>query len=471
MIVTFTDGTTEIYEDDPFASGGQGNLYHSRDKRSVVKLYTTPDRLKTERLKKIITEFNVTRTSPGDSALRRPDHTIKDLFAWPNGISEKPQVGVRMRNVTYGGDYKPLHWWLSPKLLQKMPDAMRGTWLDRTRVASDMARIASKLHNSGLCHSDFSSNNFLANVALQRVVLIDLDSLVVPGVLPPEILGTGDYIAPEIVAASFRGDNTAKPSIDADLHSLAVLIYQLLLMRHPLRGPKNYDLNDPSRDDALMFGERALYIEDPNDTSNRPAKDFPGAWALGDEVEGIMRKAFTIGLRTPTQRPRASEWDEALLRLFDQIIPCSHEACVGKFFVLLRDRPAVCPWCGTAVKFPQTVPVLRLYRGVGQNGHFQVDKGRIVGWQGRTLHKWHIQADMAERGILKEEDKQPFAEVTYTREHGWQLRNLNISDLRLAEKGTVQPIQVGQPISLEHGQTLLIGTGGRLAQVTMQGIR
>ena len=39
MLITLKDGTTEQYVDEPFATGGQGILHLSRDKRWVVKLY------------------------------------------------------------------------------------------------------------------------------------------------------------------------------------------------------------------------------------------------------------------------------------------------------------------------------------------------------------------------------------------------------------------------------------------------
>lgn len=367
--------------------------------------------------------------------------------------------------------HKPLTWWVGARSFKRLSESIRGNWLDRTRVASNMARIAWKLHGSGLCHSDFSGDNFLANVSRQHIVLIDLDSLVVPGVLPPEMLGTGDYMAPEIVVSRTRhdhGSNSVRPSIYTDMHSLAVLIYQLLVMRHPLKGPKQHD-TDSERDDLLALGERALYIEDPEDRSNRPTGEFHGAWLLGDEVEALMRRAFTTGLRIPTQRPLAAEWGDALVRMADQIIPCSNEACTGKAFVLLRDRPAVCPWCGTKVPRPRRVPVLKLYYGVGQPGHYQADKGRIVGWQGRTLHNWHVQTDMLERAAVKQEERNALAEIQY-KQNTWIMTNMGIQGLRSAMNGTVRRIEVGQTIHLEHGQQLLLGGGhsARLALVSMQ---
>lgn len=465
MLVTLNDNTTELYDDEPFASGGQGQLYHSRDKRMIIKIYHKADPSRVAALNKIIGELNVTRLDP----------STKDLFAWPNAIVKKPSVGVRTGNVNYQMPHDQLTWWLSERtfrrLGQRAPD-LCGNWLDRTRVASQMARIAWKLHGSGLCHSDFSGDNFLANVARQHVVLIDLDSLVVPGVLPPEMIGTGDYMAPEIVISHSRADAEARPSIFTDLHSLAVLIYQLLLMRHPLKGPKQHH-SESEQDEKMALGEGALYIEDPNDTSNRPKGEFWGSWLLGEEVAGLMRRAFTGGLRNPTQRPIAAEWSDALLRMADQIIPCSNQqTCPGKAFVLLRDQPAVCPWCGTKVTFPGQVPVFRLYYGVGQAGHFQADKGRVVGWQGRTFHRWHVQSDISERAATRPEDRRPVAEVKFDRSDGWLLNNHSLPELKVAGQGALRHVPPGEAIPLQDGQQWLLGNGpsARLALVNMQAL-
>ena len=398
MRVTYNDGRSQEFDDLPFNSGGQGELYLSKDRQHVVKLYTSQlGARRLEALRKIIGEYNITKTTDPKTGQRVEDPRTTELFAWPDAIVRSPRSGIRMRNVNAAGEHKPLSWWVGSRTLKYIPDTMRGNWLDRTRVASLMARIAWKLHGSGLCHSDFSGDNFLAHVAAQKVVLIDLDNLVVPDVLPPEMLGTGDYMAPEIVIANDRKDGKPRPSIQTDLHSLAVLIYQLLLNRHPLRGPKTHDA-DAQRDDLLALGERALYIEDPDDRSNRPHSDFVGAWALGEEVEGLMRLAFTAGLKKPELRPLAATWGDALLRMADQLVPCANPACPQKAFILLANRPARCPWCGTPLKFPKEVPILRLYSTFGQKGHFHPDRAHIVGWHLRPLLRWHVYADVSEFG-------------------------------------------------------------------------
>ena len=471
MLVTLTTGLTEHYDDEPFSQGGQGTLHLSRDGRWVIKLYHQGDQRRIPGLNKIIDDLNVTKSDP----------SVASLFAWPDAIVRAPRLGIRMPNVNQQIEHKPLTWWILPKALKHLPPDMRGTWLDRIYVAVNMARIAWQLHAYGLCHSDFSGDNFLANVARHHTVLIDLDSLVVPGVLLPEMLGTGDYMAPEIVSGRLKPagkgagkDDGAKPSIYTDLHSLAVLIYQLLLMRHPLKGPKKY-ADDAETDDLLALGPRALYIENADDPSNRPVGPFNGSWLLGEEVETLMHRAFTVGLRNPTQRPLAAEWGDALIRMIEQTVPCANPACEGKVFVLLRDRPAVCPWCGTKVPRPAQVPVLRMYDGAGQAGHFQPGRGRLVGWQQRTLHRWHVQAGYSERSAVTAEDRRPVAEFQFD-QNKWLLTNLAIPELRVAMPGGVRRVAIDDMIALENGQQLILGADGqgkvtRLALVTMQKLR
>ena len=134
-----------------------------------------------------------------------------------------------------------------------------------------IARAIRRLHAAGLAHSDLSYNNVLIDPITGSACVIDYDSLVVPGKFPPEVVGTPDFIAPEVMATRHLkvGDPNKKlPSIYTDRHALAVLIYMYLLYRHPLRGGKVWDI-DPAKDEELSMGERALFIEHPTDKTNR----------------------------------------------------------------------------------------------------------------------------------------------------------------------------------------------------------
>jgi serine/threonine protein kinase len=120
-----------------------------------------------------------------------------------------------------------------------------GDWKRSLRMALRVARALRRIHAAGLVHGDLSYRNVILDPSGGDACLIDLDGLVVPGEYPPEVIGTPDFIAPEIVASRhLPRDHPERqlPDWHADLHALAVLIYLLLLLRHPLRGDKIHDL-------------------------------------------------------------------------------------------------------------------------------------------------------------------------------------------------------------------------------------
>jgi hypothetical protein len=67
------------------------------------------------------------------------------------------------------------------------------------------------------------------------------------------------------------------PTQKTDLHALAVLVYQYLLYRHPLRGRLAGTLapNDAGADEAKLMGSDALFVEHPTDLRNRVNASSP----------------------------------------------------------------------------------------------------------------------------------------------------------------------------------------------------
>jgi serine/threonine protein kinase len=51
----------------------------------------------------------------------------------------------------------------------------------------------------GLAHSDLSYNNILVDPVTKSACIIDIDGLVVPKLFQPEVIGTADFIAPEVL--------------------------------------------------------------------------------------------------------------------------------------------------------------------------------------------------------------------------------------------------------------------------------
>ena len=172
------------------------------------------------------------------------------------------------------------------------------------------------MHMAGLSHSDLGYNNCLIDPTTGQACLIDIDGLVVPGKHPPAVIGTPDFIAPEVVMTthlSKEDKNRKLPSRTTDLHALAVLIYMYLLYRHPLRGDRFDDQDDSQRDEEMMMGAKALFVEHPTDKSNRiksgNAKPSELPWKDTDRIpygitgpylSALFERAFLEGLHHPS---------------------------------------------------------------------------------------------------------------------------------------------------------------------------
>ena len=224
--------------------------------------------------------------------------------------------------------------------------------------AAQVAQAFQQLHALGLCYADVSLNNVLIDVTDGRVQICDNDNVTIDG-RPSDVLGTPYYIAPEVV----RGE--ANPSISSDRHSLAVMLFTMLVRQHPLLGAREHAqrLLD-ERGLTRLLGSDPLFVFDPGDDANRPVDGVHDnlrlLWpALPASIRRLFLRAFTDGLHDPSARVTETEWLEALLRLrglvrsctvcgteqlFDESAPhalCAEESCRAPLPppVLLTARP------------------------------------------------------------------------------------------------------------------------------------
>src|SRR5947208_9685524 len=223
MNITFVDGSVEQYEDTPLAFGAEGEIFRSKDGKYVVKLYHPDKTLDAERIRRIdtlINDFNPTKGDPNWA----------DFFTWPEKRVIKPTIGFRMR---YVGGLKTLEHYILSKAYARLKPEERGWFIGRIATAIKIVSAANRLATMGLCYPDFSGKNIMVEPFEGRMVLIDCDSLTVPGRLSPTVEGTTSFRAPEIVTRA-----VLVPSVKTDRHALAVLLYRWLLFLHPLIGDK-----------------------------------------------------------------------------------------------------------------------------------------------------------------------------------------------------------------------------------------
>lgn len=488
--LTNLDGQPVEYEDEMIGQGGMKDVFMSPDRSYVVAFFRDKlDYAGQERIKSIVGTYRqgIFEREGGDY--------WKELFCWPTGIVEQGgRLGIvvpayrnhflfehgSVNNDFLGikGKEKEGKWFASASNRSKFLDPKeKGDWLRHLQICLMISRAVRRLHAAGLAHSDLSYKNVLVDPSGGKACVIDIDGLVVPNKFPPDVVGTPDFIAPEVIATQHldKKDPARKlPSTLTDRHALAVLIYMYLFYRHPLRGAKVHD-TDASKDEELSMGVRALFVEHPTDKSNRVRADHLKAtelpWAdparmpytiAGPLLASLFEKAFIEGLHDPQKRPTPSEWENALVRTIDMIQPCSNKCEMG-WYVFDNTRKPKCPFCGTP--YQGKLPVLNLYSS-RHSGTYQPDNHRVMVWNGQSLFPWHVNRKIFPNEHLTPEMKK---RVGYFQLHqgDWYLVNEGMPQMH--DVTAKKDVPVGGNIRLSDGSQYLLSRseGGRLIQVQL----
>ncbi|MDR1035420.1 MAG: kinase [Deltaproteobacteria bacterium] len=524
--LTATDGQKVEYVDDGVPmSGNMKDVYWSPDRSSVVAFFRDlPDSNASERLERLVGDWrrNIFEREGGER--------YRELFRWPERIVEHGgRTGLvfpaydrkfYFSGGPWDGVEKRADWFSMPRNFSvNIPAESRGTLRDHVLTCMMLCRAVGRLHAAGLALADLSAFRLLVDPPTGSACVLGTDQVVVPGLFPPEVLGSLACMAPEVVAASylpFGFSGRSLPSVETNLHSLAVLVYGLLLHRHPLEGSAVWSL-DSDEQESLMMGKKALFIEHPDDPANRlrpdagredclvredfvPWKDtgkVPFS-VLGPHLGGLFLDAFVKGLHDPRLRPAAGDWEDALARTMDLMVPCPGADCPAGWVVVTDpSRMPVCPLCGTPWGYP-SLPYLDLQFSRDGVKSFP-DGGRLVGYEGRAVRPWHADRDIpperdvlpgrrapsdrdvtADSGIPSDHDipanrgvhaggpaasgPGTVAEFLF-REGKWFLVNRGLDSLEDLASGKRLPLDVG--IALSHGQELVLSraAGGRTVVV------
>ena len=490
ITLTTQDGQKVQYVDEMIGQGGMKDVYFSPDKSYVVAFFRDKlDFQGQERLKSIVGTYR-------DGILNREGGAYwSELFCWPTDIVEKEgKLGVvvpvykscfffshgSINNDFLGikGKEKEGKWFASASNRSKYLDPQeRGNWLTHLQICLSISRAVRRLHAAGLAHSDLSYKNVLVDPSTGQACIIDIDGLVVPNKYPPDVVGTPDFIAPEVIKTQHLAKNDPNrklPSTQTDRHALAVLIYMYLFYRHPLRGGKVHDL-DAAKDEDLMMGGKALFIEHPTDISNSVKPDQLGKAQLpwgdpskmpctvaGPLLGDLFVKAFVGGLHDPQNRPTASDWENALIKTIDMVQPCSAKCEMG-WYVFDNTTKPKCPFCGTT--YQGKLPVLNFYSS-RQGGSFKPDNHRLMVWDGQSLFPWHVNRFVFPGEKLTDDQKK---RVGYFQLHqgDWYLVNTGMPEMY--DAGAKKDVPIKGSVKLVDGAQILLSRedGGRLVQVQL----
>lgn len=450
----------EIVVADDAKVGGEGAVYFSKNGRFAVKIYHNPPSNKEQLLHDVMKLFG--------SLPPEQERFILPPLALVESIGGQRRVGFVMRRVP--SKYRELiHFILHPRCAAEQFRQGK-TWADYLKVARSIANAVAVLHGKGCAHSDIHFRNFLVNMDEGDAVMLEIDGVVVPGFLPPQVAGMMGFMAPEILT------NHIPPSERTDRHSLAVLILHTLLFRNVMLPLVEYD-DDPKKSEELGWGQYALFSEHPDDHRHRPRSLGLPLYRQGvlsyrmltPARQRLTERALIEGLRDPEKRPSSQEWKEALAYAIDELWMSQH--CRQYFpYPYWRHPPQrrACPFCGERCQPPYPI-VLELYEERQRHSFVPIERRVVLG------HGFRVFKDMIESAC-----KPPFSRKG-ERAVGHVERDKTTGGYRLLNDGggvwTARSADGMQHFRVQQGQSLPIvkdfllrfGDGNRLAVVEEQG--
>ncbi len=454
-----------VVTDNP-PRGGMKYTYFTPDKSYVIQFFNKPedanDPRMQDRIRAIIGKYNPTISAAAGGANGNDEQTAEYFsrrFCWPVAVVVKPQFGIVCpaypKNYFFaenssqvlklkGKDKKSN--WFTGKNRKYLNSSELGDFRSMLQMSILLARSLRRMHQAGLAHSDLSFNNVLIDPRSGSCVIIDIDSLVVPDLYPPEVIGTRGYVAPEVLQTLGMESRYRKyPGVLTDLHSMSVLIYEYLFFRHPIIGPKIYS-EDAEIDDFLCLGKCATFIEDPVDTSNRPDDlDFT-IHDMGPYLESLFIRAFSKGLHDPALRPTAMEWERGLVNTWNMLHRCSNPNCEKRYFILYDIKNPVCPFCKTKVKDKQLMKLIFLSQRRGYTGRW-FRSSELVAENNTPICTWNLYSNVFPDE--KAHDREVKAYIKYADDR-YYLVNISLNNM-LSPEGTVVP--KGYAVELEAEAT------------------
>ncbi|MCL2840895.1 MAG: protein kinase [Defluviitaleaceae bacterium] len=308
------------------ASGGQGEVYEVEDKsgqRYALKWYFKHSATKYQQ--KLI-ERLIERGAPDERFLWPLDIIISDgLFGYI----------MRLRPPAY------------KSIVDLMKRRAEPTFSALCMAGINLADSYQNLHSQGLCYRDISFGNLFFNPADGDVLICDNDNVTVNLDKDSSTHGTPRFIAPEIITGK------KLPSTETDLYSMAVLLFYMFMLHHPLEGA--IEANIKCFDAKAMekiYGHDPIFIWDSTNQSNRPIPGYQDNaiifWHMYPPyLRDMFTQAFTKGLHDGNARIVEKEWKDAFSKLRNSILYCNK--CGAENFF---NKKPTCWACKSAISPP-----------------------------------------------------------------------------------------------------------------------
>lgn len=349
--------------------------------------------------------------------------TPTGAFLWPLEITEYFEGSFGYLMELRPPEYKDFSLFLLAKVHFANIEALINTALCITNGFRE-------LHNRGYSYQDLNDGNFFVNPKTGDVLICDNDN-VAPYGENLGIAGKCRYMAPEVVMGQKRPDS------HTDRFSLAVVLYMLLFLNHPLEGKRTMCPCLTEELERKFYGSDPVFVWDPANDANRPVRGVHTneikLWPLYPAfVRKTFEKAFShevmVGNDT-THRVIEKEWQEVFTTLRDLTIKCS---CGSKTFIDPSQQSCRCINCGKSIERPPILKVKKYHAALAP---------------GKKLYACHVQYD-------SDDFKEAKGEVISSR------NNPSLLGLRNDSNNTWEAILPnGSSKGYPNGQVIKLGKG------------
>lgn len=418
--VLVSENETEYTINELIGSGGQGEVYdvESDGKHYALKWYYKhmATRQQKENLENLIEKGS-------------PD----GLFLWPQDL-------VFEKEGEPFGYIMPLRPEEYKSIVDMMKRKAEPSFYTLCRVAYNLTRGYQLLHAKGYCYKDISFGNVFFDPDTGEVLICDNDNVAVNGSDDSTVYGTPRFMAPEIVCGK------AKPSRNTDMFSLAVLLFYMFMLNHPLEGKleakiKCMDIHAMNQ----LYGINPVFIYDPEDKSNRPLAGYQDNaiifWELYPQsLKDLFTASFTVGLTQPNRRITEAKWLEAFANLMTGIVICP-DCGAEVFYDAAKEewnKEHICWNCKKTVTIPSKIVI---------------GKNRVLINSETKLYSHHINGDYNMEtvvGVVVQNPNNPLL---------WGIRNVGMDSWTyIKADGTQIPVPVGRTAAIVKGTRIHFGT-------------
>jgi len=395
--------------------GGQGIVYlvNYKKKPYALKWYY-PNKLKNAQQFKENIVNNIKQGPPTEA------------FLWPQMITKNKDDSFGYLMDLRPVEYEDFSRFLTAKVRFLSVSAV-------VNAALNIVNGFRELHRCGYSYQDINDGNFFINPESGEVLICDNDNVAQYGD-NLGIAGKCRYMAPEVVLGEKH------PSVHTDRYSLAVTLFLLLFVSHPLEGSRT---TCPCMTESLekkFYGSEPVFIFDPENDTNRPVRGIHNnaikLWPIYPQyIQEAFEKSFDEGLQKENARLTETQWQKLFLRLRDETITCG---CGSDVFVDSKADAIQCMGCGKIIKTPLFL---------------KVKNNQVALYPKSKLYKCHTSID-------SDDFKEEMGEVIQSRSNPglWGLRNSsNTTWYITTPDGKQKDVRQGGVVQILRGITIDFG--------------